>query len=94
MSFRKNKKESHDWKVWLKNSRQELLAIGISPDIFESEYRWWYFLGHGYDELLKWSIDDMSSQQRKMLLSFLKNQGYQEIDISSMLTMLENNIEP
>ena len=52
MSFRKrivdDQRHSNEWHAWIDVHRQDLVAIGLPPEVFLDESHWFDFLQNGH----------------------------------------------
>lgn len=73
MTFRRNNKAPD--RLWRKNHRDELPAVGLPDSVVDDERRWNYVLLHGDDEFHSgWSPTRITKEQAGRLLLLLQSQ--------------------
>jgi hypothetical protein len=81
MSFRKPKPEarrrSNDWYAWIDLHRNELMAIGLPPEVYLDESHWSDFLQNGHmhwHQSSGFDFDQLSPGQLAALHRFLERE--------------------
>ena len=92
MSFRRDGKQSHQWRQWRIQHREELLAGGVPDSVLITELRWLVFLEHGYDQWTGWSPALLSRAQAQALHAFIMRE-YGEEKYRGCLRALEQYLE-
>ncbi len=77
MSFRRDRNSELDWSRWVRSHEAELVAIGISGEVWSDRVDWWRFVGHGYHppvsdpREVRLRLSDLSDDKQFQLFRFL-----------------------
>jgi hypothetical protein len=80
MAFRQSRKDHHqprEWQDWIEFRRQELVAIGLPPEVYLDQSRWTDFLENGHlhwHESSGFEFADLNRGQLAALLRFMERE--------------------